>query len=167
MSDNPPAGNSERIIRLRIVCKSPPDPDRHGAVFGLQDNSATTNRVLHPGKRKPNGDLHFDCEVRVRPNTRTGDPNFLGDFVHGTSEKRFLYLGWRPKDWRPGQPEPGGPAWSRRMKVHLSSIAWAPIEEAIRSGGVLEATVEGTGKDGGPNCASVPLLGDGWTVGKN
>lgn len=160
------AGTSERIIGLRIICKAPPDPDRHGAVFGLQDSSTTANWVLHSGKRKPNGDLHFECEVRVRPNARTRDPNFLGDFVHGSSEKRFLYLSWRAKDWRLGQREPSSLCWQRRMKIHLSTITWELIEQATKSGGVLEATVEGTGKDGGPNCASVPLLGDGWTVSK-
>jgi len=163
---NLPAETSERIIRLRIDCQAPPDPDRHGAIFGLQDNSTTANWVLHLGKRKPNGDLIFECEARVRPNARTGEPNFLGDFVHGTPEKRFLYLSWRPKDWHPGQPESPCPRWQRRMKVHLSTITWKWIEEATRSGGVLEAMVEGTGKDGGPNCASVKLLGDGWMVGR-
>lgn len=166
-SANLPSGTSERIVRLRIVCKAPPDPDRYGAEFGLQDNSNTANWVLHPGKRKPNGDLHFECEVRVRPNARTGQPNFLGDFVHGTPEKRFLYLSWRPKDCRLGQREPLSPCWQRRMKIHLNTIPWERIEEATRLGEVLEATVEGTGKDGGPNCASVPLLADGWTVRKS
>ena len=50
------------------------------------------------------------------------------------------------------------------MKIHLSTITWELIEQATKSGGVLEATIEGTAKDGGPNCASVPLLGDGWKV---
>jgi hypothetical protein len=157
----------ENRIHLCIICKAPPDPDQHGAAFGLQDNSATATWVLHPGKRKPNGDLHFECEVRVRPNARTGEPNFLGDFAHGTPEKRFLYLSWRPKDYRLGQPETASLRWQRRMKVHLSTITWELIEEATQSGGALEATVEGTGKDGGPNCASVPLLADGWTVRKS
>jgi len=48
------------------------------------------------------------------------------------------------------------------MKIQLCPITSEKIEEAIRLGGVLEATVEGTGKDGGSNCASVKLLGDGW-----
>ena len=160
-----PAKIENRVL-IGVTCKAPPDPDRYGATFGLQDNSTTANWVLHSGKRKPNGDLHFECEVRVRPSARTGEPNFLGDFVHGPSEKRFLYLSWRPKDCRLSQPEPPSPCWQRRMKIHLSTITWELIEEAIRLGGVLEATVEGTGKDGGPNCASVKLLGDGWTVRK-
>jgi hypothetical protein len=48
--------------------------------------------------------------------------------------------------------------------VHLNSISWEQIEESVRRGGVLEAVVPGTGLDGGPSCASVPLVGGGWTV---
>lgn len=165
-SGDSPSGTSERIVRLRVVCKEPPDPEQHGATFGLQDKSSTAHWVLHPGQWKPKADLHFECEVRVRPDARTGEPNFLGDFVHGPSGERFLYLSWRPKEWRPGQPEAPSSRWQRRMKIHLSTITWERIEEATRSGGVLEAAVEGTGKDGGPNCASVKLLGAGWTIGK-
>ncbi len=157
---------AEQSVRLRVICKAPPDPERHGATFGLQDKSSTAAWVVNPGKRKPNGDLHFECEVRVQPNARTGEPNFLGDFAHGSAEQRFLYLSWRPNERRLGQPESPSSCWQRRMKIHLSTITWERIEQATQSGGVLEATVEGTGKDGGPNCASVSLLGAGWTVRK-
>lgn len=159
-------GTSERMVRLRVICKAPPDPDQHGAIFGLQDNSTASHWDLHAGTRKSNGDFVFGCEVRVRPNARNTRPNFLGNFVHGKPDERFLYLSWRPRDWRPGQPEPPSSCWQRRMKIHLSTITWDQIEEATRSEGVLEATVAGTAKDGGPNCASVPLLGEGWTVRK-
>ncbi len=69
-------------------------------------------------------------------------------------------------DWRPGQPESPCPTWVRRIKVHLSSITWPQIDEAVKTSGVLEARIQGTGRDGGPSCASVPLLGGGWTVKK-
>lgn len=166
MAGNSPAGTSERIVRLRVGCKAPPDPDQHGAIFGLQDNSSTAQWGVHSGTRKSNGDFVFECDVRVRPNARTAGPNFLGDFIHGKPDERFLYLSWRPKDWRPGQPESASPHWTRRMKIHLRTVTWELIEQATQSGGVLEATVEGTGKDGGPNCASVPLLGEGWAAKK-
>lgn len=160
------AGRSEQIVRLRVICKAPPDPDKHRAIFGLQDNSTAAQWTLHAGVRKANGDFVFECDARVRPNARTGDPNFLGDFVHGKPDERFLYLSWRPKDCRPVQPSMESSCWTRRMKIHLSGITWRQIEEATQSGGLLEASVQGTGKDGGPSCASVPLLGGGWTVRK-
>jgi len=106
----------------------------------------------------------FECEARVRPNARTGEPNFLGNFVNGLPDERFLYLSWRPKDYRPVQPAMGSASWTRRMKIHLSGITWQQIEEATQAGRVLEVSIQGTGKDGGPNCASVPLMGGGWTV---
>ncbi len=55
-------------VRLRIICISPPSPEEYGAAFGLQDNSTTKEWILHPGKRYPNGDVHFACECRVRRN---------------------------------------------------------------------------------------------------
>jgi hypothetical protein len=162
----PAADRTEQRVRLRVVCLSPPDPEQYSAEFGLQDNSATATWVIHPGKVQPNGDIHFDCECRVRPNPRTGQPNFLGPFVHGDAAKRFLYLSWRPRAWDPGQQDPPCSAWVRRIKVHLSPITWEEIESAIQLRGVLEAAVRGTGSDGGPSCASVPLVGGGWTVKK-
>ena len=153
----------EQHIRLRVICRKPLQPQRYGAEFGLQDNSTTVDWVIHAGQSQPNGDVHFECECRVRPHQRTGLPNFLGPFVHGVASQRFLYLSWRPVGWRPSQPGPPCPAWLRRMKVHLRSISWKQIEELTR-GGVLEAVVPGTGRDGGPSCASVPLVDGGWTV---
>ena len=55
--------------------------------------------------------------------------------------------------------------WSRRAKVPLSGITWELIEEALtKSGVLLEARIAGTAKDGGPACATVQLLEDGWSV---
>ena len=161
---NKTSARPEQTIRLRVICQRPPAPQRPGAEFGLQDNSSTADWVIHAGQTYPGGDVHFECGCRVRPHPRTGSPSFLGPFVHGDASRRFLYLSWRPAGWRPRQPDPPCPAWLRRIKVHLSSIRWEQIEESVRSGGVLEAAVPGTGRDGGPSCASVPLVGGGWTV---
>ncbi len=56
----------------------------------------------------------------------------------------FLYLSWRPKDWRPGGPEVSHSTWLRRMKVRLGSITWPQIEQAARENGLLEIKVAGT-----------------------
>lgn len=154
----------EQRIRLCVICQRPPPPQRYGAEFGLQDNSTTADWVIHAGQTYPSGDVRFECECRVRPHQSTGSPNFLGPFVHGDASKRYLYLSWRPVGWRPSQPDPPCPAWLRRIKVQLSSISWEQIEESVTRDGVLEAIVPGTGRDGGPSCASVPLVGGGWTV---
>ena len=154
----------EPIVRLRIICLGPPDPERFSAEFGLQDNSTTSDWLIHSGKKQANGDIRFECECRVR--TGTGSPNFLGEFVHGPPAKRFLYLSWKPKDWRPGQEEriqTPTSCWVRRMKIHLGGITRALIKEATQPNRLLQTSVAGTANDGGPNCASVPLIG-GWRV---
>ncbi len=151
-------------VCLRIICISPPNPEKYGASFGLQDNSTTKEWVLHPGKNQSNGDVHFECECRVRRNRAGGKPNFLGPFVQGGTADRFLYLSWRPKDWRPGGPEVARCVWLRRMKVRLGSITWPQILQAVRDNAVLEKKVEGTGPSG-PFGSATPG-GEGWTVKK-
>ena len=42
--------------------------------------------------------MRFECEVRVKRNPKTERPNFLGPWVHGTPDTRFLYLNWQ--GWR-------------------------------------------------------------------
>lgn len=145
------ASPDERLVRLRVVCVQPPDPEARGAEFGLQDK----DQILHPGQVQPDGSFLFDCELRVQPNPRNKNPNFLGPYAHGTPGVRFLYLSWRQK---------GSKKWKRRMKIHLSSITHEQIKKAGRKGKALEAAVKGTAKDGGLNCASVPLLDKGWVV---
>ena len=156
------AKQTDQLIRLRVICQRPLDAKRYGAEFGLQDNSTTADWVLHAGQPQPNGDIRFDCECRVRRHPQSVTPNFLGPFVHGPVTERFLYLSWRPWGWKPGQPEPACPAWVRRIKVHLRTITWAQIAKAAKRYGCLQTRVDGIGRDGGPACASVPLIG-GWT----
>ena len=154
----------EYRIRLRIICITPPNPDQHGASFGLQDNSTTKEWVIHPGKSQSNGDVQFDCECRVRSNRTNKKPNFLGPFLHGGTADRYLYLSWRPKDWRPGGPEVARCVWLRRMKVRLGSITWSQVRQAARENAVLEKKVEGTGPSG--PFGSTAVGGEGWKLKK-
>jgi hypothetical protein len=47
--------------------------------------------------------------------------------------------------------------------VPLSGITAVLIRAALDSASVLQASIRGTGKDGGPSCATIPLLSD-WAV---
>jgi hypothetical protein len=47
--------------------------------------------------------------------------------------------------------------------VHLRDLAPSLIEQAISSGAVIETQIAGRGRDGGPACATVPLVG-GWRI---
>lgn len=52
--------------------------------------------------------------------------------------------------------------WTKRAKIHLAGITWKSIEEVLSiSDRILEASIAGTARDGGPACATDPLLGDG------
>lgn len=159
-----PGPPAEKQVRLRIICVSPPDPERYDAAFGLQDNSTTQEWVIHVGKSQPNGDVHFECESRVRRNPANGNPNFLGPFVHGPIGDRFLYLSWRPKAWHPGGEEAPRWVWLRRMKIRVGSITWRQIDQGVRDGGVLEIKVAGTGPSG--PFGEVGLGGKGWVLQK-
>jgi hypothetical protein len=147
------APSAERQVRVRVTCLRPPDPGAHKAEFGLQDR----DQQVHPGQVLADGSIRFECWLLVRPQAKTGQPNFLGEYAHGSPAQRFLYLSWRPR-------KPRGAPWSRRMKVHLSSITWEQIEEAGQTHSLLEAAVPGTAADGGLKSGSVELLGGGWSV---
>jgi hypothetical protein len=52
--------------------------------------------------------------------------------------------------------------WQRRIKIPLEDITWSLIDAVSGTPkGWLQATIPGTGKDGGPSCATVKLI-DGW-----
>jgi hypothetical protein len=95
----------------------------------------------------PNGEpIAFDFPVRVE-----AGPKFSGEQVRREGKaRRFVYI-------RIGQlaGDTKSP-WSRRMKVDIHDIAAEVLERAAKSGGVVEITVPGIGKDGTPACATVP-----------
>jgi Family of unknown function (DUF5990) len=45
--------------------------------------------------------------------------------------------------------------WSRRMKIGIHDIGQDLVEHAAKSGGVIETSVIGNGKDGTPSCVAV------------
>ena len=143
----------EHEIPLRITLVHPP----RDVVFCLQRGKGEiVSPVLATG-----GDLSFELSVRVRDGRPDGLPNFLGPFTQGPPTGRFIYVN---SGTSAGQ---AGSCWTRRAKVQLSGITWPLIEEAMAApGAVLEARITGTSKDGGPACATVPLLEDGWHIVK-
>ena len=52
---------------------------------------------------------------------------------------------------------------NRRRKIPLTGITQSQIDEIPKTNGVLETSVPGTGKDGGPNCATIKPF-SGWSV---
>lgn len=98
-------------------------------------------------------DFHVLADLAEDP------PRLTGEFAQGPPAKRFVYIN---SGTYAGQV---GTCWSRRAKVPITGISESLAVEAIRKNGRLQASVRGTGKDGGPFCASVPLLSDWCVVG--
>jgi hypothetical protein len=134
---------STQTIKLQIICVNP--PSEH---FGLQRK----NRDIVAGEKISNTALAFPFELKVKQ-TDDGQPNFTGDFAHGSVKERFVYLTTKTQqsdgEWRIRQ----------RIKVHLKTITWEQVEAVLDNREkFLSAKVDGRGT------ASVPLLDDGWIV---
>jgi hypothetical protein len=137
-------------LPLRITVVHPPS----GVSFRLQQGKSDLVEPTHVS----DDHLSFDFTVRVGGDP-TGAPNFLGPFTQGPPAKRFVYVN---SGTLAGQ---AASRWTRRAKVHLEGISWELIERALSSPGtVLEARITGTARDGGPACATVPLLDGGWRI---
>ena len=135
----------EQELQLRIVLENPPP----GIDFGLQEGGGNEYKVIQK-QRSSKGDLKFEFAVRVREG-KDGQPNLLGPFVQGPAQQRFVYIDIGTYAGQTDTP------WSRRLKVPLLGITW----ELIKKGKTLETHVPGTGKDGGPTCATVKPFA-GW-----
>ncbi|HEU0079591.1 MAG TPA: DUF5990 family protein [Longimicrobiaceae bacterium] len=144
-----PAGPLERDLPVRVTVVRPPP----GVAFAVQRGRA---ELLLPCEAGP-GEIRFDFVLRVAARPGGGEPDFLGPYAQGTPADRFVYVG---SGKRAGQADSG---WDRRAKVKLSGIGWDEIERVLAAPGArLEARIEGTGRDGGPACASVPLVDGCW-----
>ena len=142
---------SEGEVRLRIVLVAPPA----GVDFGVQEGKGSDYKTIHK-QRSNDADLTFEFTVTVKDNRDDGLPNFLGPLAQGPTTGRFIYLDIGKSA---GQFDS---CWERRIKVPLGGITWGMIEKASEKL-VLEARLPGTGKDGGPSCATVKPT-EGWKV---
>lgn len=145
--------SDESDLSIRLVLVDPPP----GVDFGIQRGGGAQYETLFVQQVKQ-GDVIFDFFLIVTENRKDSLPNFKGPFAQGPPASRFIYI------------DVGACAgqintqWSRRMKVPLQGITWALIRQATsKPGRKLLARIPGKGKDGGPNCATVRLLGD-WEV---
>lgn len=150
---------TDRTLEFEIHLVELPPPG-----CGPWDNVAAGiqhGQEVLPGRALPDGSLVFSGTLRLKEPAAKAGPVFLGRYAFGTPRDRFLYLSWS------GEENGAARQMFRRIKIPLTSITWAQIDQ-IRDhpGSVLKVTVRGTGRDGTPACATVPLLGGGWTVGE-
>ena len=131
-------------VRARIVIERPVA----GVLHSLQEGDAA---VLDP-KRSAGGEaLSFDFPLRIE-RTADGAKVFGPQVRREGPVRRFVYI--RVGTCAGDLASP----WTRRMKIDIHDIEPALLDAAIASsgaGGVLEATIDGTAKDGSPACATI------------
>ena len=145
-----------RELPLRISVLRPPE----GVRFGVQRGKTNFDDpdLLAPA-RASGEEMAFDFTVRIGPRVTGQPPNLLGAFAQGPPSGRFVYLN---AGKLAGQRDS---CWERRAKIPLTGITWKQIDAVLAApGALLEARIAGTGRDGSPVCASVPLIGGGWHV---
>jgi hypothetical protein len=133
---------------VRIVLVDPP----RGVVFALQRG----RNELAGAASSLGALLSFDFTLcaEERPGGLVG---WTGEFVQGRPGGKFVYVN---SGTLAGQE---GSGWTRRAKIGLESVGWDLARDvALRPGSRLEVRVAGKARDGGPACASVPLLDGGW-----
>jgi hypothetical protein len=135
-----------RALILRIVIEQPPS----GVDFGLQKGSGSSYQTVQT-QRSKGADLVFEFEPFIKEGVQDSMAALGGPFVQGPPRQRFVYV---DIGTCAGQH---GSCWSRRLKVPLAGIQ----AKFLKAGGVLEARCPGTGRDGGPACATVKDF-DGW-----
>lgn len=141
---------AELDVPARIIVVQPPA----GVVFALQRGKQNLGVTATSTGR----DLQFEFTLQAA-RAPDGSPRFLGEFVQGPASGKFVYVN---SGTLAGQVES---PWTRRAKVGLQMVKWVTVEHAAwQGGGLLEARIPGVARDGGPACASVPLLDGGWVV---
>ena len=141
----------EHELTFRIILVKPPA----GVDFALQKGKGNIYETIQK-QRSGAHDLRFEFTARAVLSAKGEDPNLLGPFVQGPSGARFVYL---DIGTAAGQIDT---IWSRRLKIPLTGITAEILSRAEKDPKlILETHVPGTGKDGGPNCATVKPF-SGW-----
>jgi len=100
-------------------------------------------------------ELQFEFEIDV--DLSGVEPNFLGKYAQGPKNARFVYVN---SGTYAGESHS---CWGRRAKLSLMTITREQVERVLNGEDLLlETTMPGVGKDGGPTCASVK--GIEWKV---
>lgn len=127
------------FIHIGITLIQPPA----GVMFSLQDRS----RVPRDETLSTGANITFQLTIE-----READGRVHGKFAMGPPAQRFLYI---CSGAYAGQRDA---RWSRRAKISLMTLP---------AGRAFVGQIQGCSKDGGPACATVPLLGGGWLVARS
>jgi hypothetical protein len=138
-------------LPLRLVLIDPPA----SVDYGIQRGRGSSYEPVLVQQRT-RADVSFDFSITVSQG-KGGAPSFSGEYAQGTPARRFIYVDVGTYAGQKHTP------WSRRMIVLLNPITWEQVAKALTPGHRLLASIQGTGKDGGPSCATVTPIG-GWKV---
>lgn len=137
----------ELLVRLRVEAPVP------GVAWALQLGRTELSPPIRPYP-------HLEFEATLRIIAGTNDTlDFRGAAVQGPRAGRFIYLTSGTRAGQPGSP------WNRRAKVSIEGLRPLLAQHGSDLAGIVGvASIAGTSRDGGPACASVPLLGVGWSL---
>jgi hypothetical protein len=143
--------HSADSLALRITVVDPPPK----IVWALQLGQ---DEIVKPSSVTKNC-ISFDFTIEVVEGDAKGAFRLRGHAVQGRPGKRFVYLRMGAYAGQAGIDA----GW--RAKISLEGITRKLLDAArAKRAGVLEVQFAGTGPKGGPACATVPLLGEGWRV---
>jgi hypothetical protein len=143
----PKAAKSQLL--LRVILLDPPAGVKFRAQRG---RDALAEPVAKAADR-----IVFEMPIDVA-DASASPPRLTGEYAQGPAGGRFLYINSGTSAGDPGSP------WTRRVKVHLSTIDPDLIQRHLDApGSVIECAIAGKAKDGGPCCATVPLI-RGWAL---
>ncbi len=145
----------EFLVPLKIVLVDP----LPGVDFGIQEGKGNDYKTISVQRSKP-CNLMLECTIKVKGSRTDGPPNFAGPISQGPPGGRFIYIDIGKSA---GQVDS---CWQRRIKLPLDGITWDMIDSVLeKPKRLLQATIPGTGRDGGPSCATVKPI-EGWMVAK-
>lgn len=138
-------------LTFRILLKSPVK----GVVYGLQEGKGNDYTTIQK-KESTGSDIVFEFSARYK--AEGDDVILLGPFAQGPPNGRFVYIDIGTMAGQANTP------WSRRLKIPLTGISQDMVQQLSTDPNlILITTVPGTGRDGGPNCATVKPF-DGWKL---
>ena len=137
-------------LSIKIIVENPPT----GVDFGIQKGSGSKYETVLT-QRSSRNDLCFEFKISLKE-SKTCLYDFSGPYVQGPLHERFIYV---DIGTAAGQRDS---VWTRRLKIPLRDISSETFRQMLADSSlVLETRVPGTGRDGGPNCATVKPF-SGW-----
>ena len=138
--------NKKVEITLCLVVIEPPD----GVKMAMQRGKSDLSDLIEPLEATKDA-LIFAFSLVVA-DLEVIPVRFTGKFAQGPADTRFVYVRSGTMAGQTTSP------WTRRAKVPLFGISAELVRAALASHQPLVAHVAGQARDGGPFCASVPLL---------